>query len=72
MKKYKIDSCLVGPKGKERSGSDKGGGCGNCYFSQLQVSLINIRVHDNLVQHPSNDKSITIGSLQIKKKFEIF
>ena len=71
MKNYKIDSCLVGPKGKERRGSDKGCGRGNCYFSQLQVSLINIRVHDNLVKHPSNDKSITIGS-QIKKKFEIF
>ena len=63
MKNYKIDSCLVGPKGKERRGSDKGCGWENCYFSQLQV---NIRVHDNLVKHPSNNKSITIGS-QIKK-----
>ena len=35
-------------------GLGKGVGCGDRYFSQLQV----IRVYDNLVKDPSNNKSI--------------
>ena len=30
------------------------------YFSQLSCDYHFIRVHDNLVQHPSNNKSIII------------